>query len=322
MLNRITRNRSRYGRDRQGCRPPIISTRDVEIFKLLDRYRLLRSGAIRAFFPGSDRGDLLDRLRRLYDFGYINRLDSVPRYRIPREMQSVYELDALGHQELGQRGLRVDQPAGSMKATGNFHHSLMICDVLTSIDIGCRTNEVWHVGGDGGVRVPALHFIPFDQILAQAPCKEAEKPLCIPIDGELKSVTPDAIFGLEYGGGNRRYFALEADRGSEPLSRRKRAASSVGRKFAQYRALLASDRPRTHLGITAPLLPMFVTTSAERLRHMRALLTELTQGAGNSRILLKAIKSDGIKAPPQDGHMLFESYERSGGYAAFNIALE
>lgn len=323
MLNRINRNRnrSRYGRDRYCRRPPIISMRDVEIFKLLDRYRLLRSGAIRAFFPGSDRGDLLDRLRRLYDYGYVNRLDNVARYRIAREMQSVYELDALGEQELRQRGLLSEERAGSRMAIGNFHHALMICDVLASIDVGCRGPGVWPVTGEGGVHVPSLRFIPFDQILAQAPCRELEKPLCIPVNDKLKSITPDAIFGLEYAGGNRRYFALEVDRGSEPIYRAKRAQSSLVRKFEQYRVLLASDGVRTHLGISAPLFPMFVTTSAERVRKLRALLTLLTGEKGNSRILFKAMKSDGFKAPPQDGHMLFEPYLRSM-YAPFPIWLE
>lgn len=321
MLNEINRNRSRYGRDRQGCRPPVISARDVEIFKLLDRYRLLRSGAIKAFFPGSDRGDLLDRLRRLYDYGYVNRLDSVARYRITRDMQSVYELDALGAQELRQRGLLSDEGAGSRPAIGNFHHALMICDVLASIDIGCRGSGVWPVSGGGSVRVPSLRFLPQHEILANAPCRALDRPRCIPLNDKLKSITPDAIFGLEYGGGNRRYFALEVDRGTEPLYRTKRAQSSLVRKFEQYRALLASDGVRTHLGISAPLFPLFVTMSAERLRKLRALLTELTEGKGNSRILFKAMPGDGFKAPRQDGHMLFEPYLRAR-YAPFPIWLE
>lgn len=322
MLNRINGNRSRYGRDRPyWCRPPVISARDVELFKLLDRYRLLRSGAIRAFFPGSDRGDLLDRLRRLYDFGYVNRLDSVARYRIAREMQSVYELDALGAQELRQRGLLSDEGAGSRMAIGNFHHALMICDVLASIDVGCRGSGVWPVSGDGGVCVPSLRFVPQHEILAKAPCRALEKPLCIPVNDKLKSITPDAIFGLEYDGGNRRYFALEVDRGSEPLYRAKRTQSSLVRKFEQYRVLLASDGVRTHLGFSAPLFPLFVTMSAERLRKLRALLTQLTESKGNSRILFKAMHSDGSKAPRQDGHMLFEPYLRAM-YAPFPIWLE
>lgn len=321
MLNRIKRNRSRYGRDRQWCRPPIVSARDLEIFKLLDRYGMLRSGAIRAFFPGSDRGDLLDRLRRLYDFGYVDRLDSEPGCRITRDMQSVYELGALGKQELRQRELLIEEPAGSLKATGNFYHSLMICDILASIDVGCRSSGVWPVTKDGAVRMPTLRFIPFHEILAKAPCRDSGKPMCIPVNDTLKSITPDAIFGLEYDGHNRRYFALEADRGSEPIYRAKRAQSSVVRKFEQYRALLATDGVRTHLGITAPLFPMFVTMNDGRLPKMRDLLLLLTGGNGNSRILLKAMKSDGIKAPPQDGHMLFEPYQRSM-YEPFPIWLE
>lgn len=278
---------SRYGRHPKG-KPPVIGQRDVEIFQLLERFALLRSGHLRAFFPDADKSRFLLRLGRLYhEARYINRLDSIARYRISREMQSVYQIDVLGRQELRQRGLLTDDfLLGALSETGSFHHSLMVCDVLADID--CAGRQL------------GIQFIPW-------------KPRKIDV-GTAGSVTPDAIFTLKYADATHRHFCLEADRGTEPIYRASLKQTSIYRKYIQYRALLSEP---SVLGIKAPLFVLFVTVGEPRLENMREQLRSMVS-EGRSHFLFKAMKGNGVAAPPADGAMLTEPYMRAA-YPPFKI---
>ena len=157
--------------------PPVISARDVELFRLLTRYRYLDSRQLWQLLPLSircypqphkqqpERKDkrtsaqiaFTARLRKLADWGYIDRSLNG---RLPPQMRFMgYEIYEIGDEAvlyLSRAGIHEeDITALSVGSTLQFSHALMICSTLASLEIGAM---------QAGVR-----FITWQEILGKAP---------------------------------------------------------------------------------------------------------------------------------------------------------
>jgi hypothetical protein len=333
-MSSLRKRRSRLVRQPSG-KPVLVTPRDVAIFRLLNRYRYLRSTFLHAFFD-ADRTRFIRRLGQLYhDGGYIDRPKRQYAYANALYLPAVYEIGEPARQVLKYHGgepLKADRKAGSSGEARNFAHALMICDILASIEIGClRSGAVPSedddemtadglVGGHSasGYRFfrPGVRFITQEEIIARAPCCNFENPLRIPINDDLKGVTPDGVFGLQYASGYR-FFALEADRGTEPISRATLTQTSYRKKFLQYKEVLARGSYKTHFG-TSSLYVLHVTVSEERKEKLMEALKRITGGRGSPVSLFKVMKGDWMTAPPADGHMFSEPWARAG-YPPFRI---
>jgi len=106
-----------------------------------------------------------------------------------------------------------------------------------------------------------LNYIPQSKIL-----ERADVPLRFRTrHGDL---IPDALFGLEYILDKQplyRFFALEADRATEPISSKDQSRKSLKKMFQQYNEWIGDGRYKEHLNLTAPLLLLFVSTTKERM---------------------------------------------------------
>jgi hypothetical protein len=137
----------------------------------------------------------------------------------------------------------------------------MVCEVIASLDLA-----VW--------RYPDLRLISWTEILAKAP-KAADRagPLRIANFGpNEKAPVPDALFGIAYtadAAPRYRFFALEADRGTMPVSRTSSIGTSLLEKVASYRSYVAAGRHRAELGIPN-LLVLIVTTALSRAETIRS----------------------------------------------------
>jgi Replication-relaxation len=203
-----------------------LTTRDIELFKLLYRYHYLRSTFLYAFLGGSSETRFKERLGHLYhDGGYINRPVQQWQFANCRYMPVIYELDTKGEHVLREQGLMDDRgpllKKGRMGAYRQFSHQLMICDCMASIELGVRER-------------PDLRFISWQEIMAKAPARETANPFEMPasISHTLPrsqnthradiTIVPDGLFGLEYthdATTSYRFFALEADRSTMPVTR-------------------------------------------------------------------------------------------------------
>ena len=99
-----------------------------------------------------------------------------------------------------------------------------------------------------------------------------------------KDLLPDAVFGLEYrapAGSRFRFFAVEADRATEPVISGNVRRKSFERQLLQYEAYVEGGGYRRHLNLTAPLLVLNVTTSAARLECYLK-MTAMRFSTGNS----------------------------------------
>jgi len=319
--------RLRYHRKRTGKR--IAPTeRDTTIFALLRRYRYLRSTFIHAFVGGCEKR-LIERLGDLFHEGYLNRPPQQWQAFNARYAPAVYELDALGEAFLRERG--EEEPAyavdlvakGRMGANRQFAHALMICDTLSSIELGVRQTR--------GVR-----FISWQEILARAPesTRAAPNPFAIPVSisytfphtGTTRTSTttliPDGLFGLAYaqpdsGRTLYRFFALEAERTNRVHCSNLEQTSWL-RKVLAYREITAQRIYHSHLGLPN-LMVLVVTPTDARIETMTKLIMDITEDRGSTQFLLRSIPVLGFKAPPPTPE-LFVSPWRRAGHPAFEIA--
>ena len=311
-----TQRRSRMRRKSNGTRVEL-TPRDIEIFRLLDRYRYLRSTFIHAFV-GGDKTKLIERLAHLYHEGrYLDRPSEQWQGINARYQPAVYEIDRRGKEVLREHGLLADG-VGAGRHGGvqrQFAHTLMVCDILASIELATR-------------QIPGVRFIPWTEILARAPerTRKSPAPMRLPVSishpvsqnvarqvVEVK-LTPDAVFGLEYttaGTRSYRFFALEADRATMPVSRSTLRMTSYLRKILAYRQGAAREMYRSQYGIPN-LLVLTVTTSDS---HMRGIMRLLGEIAGSSTLFLfktaAAFGTLGTIPAPSSG-LFAEPWERVG----------
>jgi hypothetical protein len=299
-----------------------LTERDIELFKLLNRYQFLRSNFLYAFLGGDSETRFKERLGHLYhDGAYINRPEQQWQFANSRHMPLVYELDSRGEQVLSTLGLpHQDMPVlhkkGRMGACRQFAHQLMICECLASIELGVR-------------RQSGLRFISWQEIVARAPepTRAMENPFAIPVSishasakgathrAEVK-VVPDAVFGLEYDrGGQRlyRFFALEADRNTMPIKRTNLRQTSYLRKILSYREIVAKELHRTHLGLPN-FLVLTVTLHLPHMKNVMALVGELAAEGKSTLFLFRTFSTlgDFHQSPSPAPDMLTEPWQRVG----------
>lgn len=153
-------------------------------------------------------------------------------------------------------------------------HDHMASDIALDIEIGAR-----------GANATFKHHI---DILRAAPkaTRTLPKPLRIPVtlDGHRTFVEPDALFAV-----GSRYFALEADKGTESIK------AVIVPKILAYREIISDYVIDAHLGIDN-LTVLFATTSETRMKNV---MTELSRIAKDGRS-----RTFGFRAEPGFGDFL------------------
>jgi hypothetical protein len=315
----VPTRRSRMRRKRTGKHIEL-SERDIELFRLLDRYRYLRSNFLYAFFGGASETRFKERLGDLYhEGGYIDRPRQQWQYANCRSMPIVYELGNAGAQVLREHGSdERDSPLlahGRAGACRQFAHAVMISDIMASVELAVREN-------------PSLRFIGWQEILAKAPpeTRRMANPFAVPVtishtfSGAKKletvrtKIVPDGLFGLEYRGGGQksyRFFALEADRATMPVVRGNLRQTSFLKKILGYRELASRQLYQTQLGLPN-LLVLAVTTNERHSDSMLTLVRELT--GGSKMFLFKTMSSlgDFQEAPIPTAQFLMDPWRRAG----------
>jgi len=295
-----------------------LTSRDIEIFKLLERYRYLRSTFIHAFVGGASETRFKERLGHLYhEDTYLNRPQQQWQFAHSRYMPAVYENADAARDVLRGYGL-LDAGSGlspgSAGANRQFAHTLMICEILASIELGVRAD-------------PNLRFISWTEIFAKAPesTRNSPYPFRIPVplaqvQAEQRTfqgnafIVPDGLFGLEYAVGGKksyRFFALEADRATMPVVRSRSDQTSFLKKILAYLEIAGRQLYKSHLGL--PNLLMLTVTTVER--HKDQMMSALRQiSGGSAAFLFKATSGLGTfnKAPVPTPTILTDPWERVG----------
>jgi len=222
-----------------------LTPRDKEVLVALARYPYLRAPYLHAFAGGRSEKRFVERLGLLFHEGYVDRPSEQWTLPDARRRPALYEIGRRS------RGAGTDEARTFLGhgARGQIEHSALLCAVIASFEIGCR-------------EIGTVRFIPWPEIRARAPGAPEPFRLSGP-DGA--ATVPDGVFGLEYSapaGPHYRFFALEADRGTMPISRAG-AGTSLMEKFKRYETLVAHGASRRQLGVSN-LIVLTVTTSEAR----------------------------------------------------------
>jgi len=244
-----------------------LTARDLDIFRLLSCYRYLSAPTIHAFVGGVSRKRFTERLGDLYHEGYLDRPQRQWEMADCRHRPVVYELDAGARRVIAEHAI-VPEPRTwlGIHAQRQFSHAVLICEVLASIEIGAQNT-------------PGLRWISWSEILGKLPDTTATSATPYALPGPAGPLIPDALFGLEYDMATKktyRFFALEVDRATMPVSRTNPYQSSLLKKLETYRARLCESAYRSHWGLPN-LLVLTVTTSESRVGFVVEKLAPMPQ---------------------------------------------
>lgn len=232
-----------------------ITNRDLEVLRLLYRYRILSSKDIAAHLNPKSTKRFTERLGQLYhDGGFVDR--PTEQWNLPKAQYApiVYSLTTKGKQFLEaehQLPLKaVVYPANSLGGVRQqFQHSLQISQAI------CRAELET-------VSTPHQRFVPIDEIrnrqMAKGKSFKLEFPVTIPMSKDnphsvyRTTVKPDGLYGVEYtetGKKLYRFFAVEIERTS-PKRRGSLKLSSTLKKKLAYEVAIKSGSYKEALGVS------------------------------------------------------------------------
>jgi len=286
--------RSRMRRVSAGKRLEL-TARDLEIFKLLIRYRYLRSTYLHPFVGGASETRFKERLGDLFHEGFLDRPLQQWEFANARCRPAVHEIGRGGMNALRACGMVFDGGRAAVGPQRQFLHALMACEALASIELAARS---------GG----AMRFIPWPEIVSRMPDASQRSTalfrLPVPSGGY---VVPDGVFGLEYRTGeakSHRFFALEADRGTMPIARTKPGQTSYLSKLAAYGEVVGHQVHKTYWGVPN-LIVLTLTLSAARMSEIVAKF-----GEGSPAFLFKVVEEGSLTKPTPE--LLRASWQRAG----------
>jgi len=220
------------------------TTRELRWFAQIDRHGPQSSEFL---YEGTRdthrcRDTALRRLQALREAGYL-RLPPQQRQIANADFNPyVYDLTRLGwemladHQDLERH----------CRPTGHWWHGYWVSAVSSAIDI-----KATRMG---------LIYIPATKILSI-------RGVDIAIPVGCQKLIPDQIFAIKYADGYRA-FALEVDRGTEPV-RSTAARKSLHRSVAQYKKMFGEQIYKSHYGLKSNMTVLWVLNSVGRRRQLQ-----------------------------------------------------
>ncbi len=256
-----------------------VTERDIEILKLVARFRFLNSAQVVKFL-GTNSGRILRRLQGLYAHGLLDRpvsqhLQLAALYNPPL----TYGLGRLGAKLLAELGTRID-PAldwtwkNSQSTAPFLAHTLDVAEAVCAFEHACRAGDA--------------RLIDHHELLPLMPEKTRELrdpfKLRVSLRSGLKTplalaVIPDRLFSVALTDQTRHNFALELDRSTMPITtKRKTDRSSYAQKIAGY---FHSWREKKHTDTWGfqNFRILTITPSEKRIENMLAAQRSITGGS-------------------------------------------
>lgn len=290
----LTSNRKPKFRRVPPGKPLLLTARDLAMFDALERYRFLTSDLICRLIQGSP-DKIRRRLQFLFHSGYIDRpVVQIKLYQPTTNDPFIYALGNRGAQALRNHG---SERAGIIGLTNRnktstrpyIQHCLAVAEAMIAFEQAAGDNFI-----------PQARFAP-QGLISRAPHWR------ITLHGEnlfgqseMIGVVPDHAFGLRGEDGKDRYFFLEADNGTMPVTRTGPRQTSLLQKVQAYLASNDMRIPQEKFGIPA-FRVLFVVPSAARLETLLQTIEDETKGKGARLFLLTtydALKSQNPLTTP------------------------
>lgn len=294
--------------------------RDFLWFEKLAEHGPLPSSFLLAFAANLRKCEKRARERLTDLFNEDNTTDGGPYLVRPpqqfrtldsRYNQLVYDLAPAGRRALARNARSLP---GQSAPSGPWLHGFMTSCVTASVELTTSGRS-------------DISYIPQSRILARTNAELRYSVTIIdPVTKRemVKDLMPDALFGLEYHtdhGSRFRFFAVEADRATEPTTSANWNRKSFLRNLLQYDAYVTGGAYRRHLGLTAPLLVLTISSNAMRTARMAEFAAKRYPD-GNSFMLFQTWPDFGmIFRPPQPNPNLLDGEWARGGLLPFMIGI-
>lgn len=218
------------------------TARELRWFAHIDRHGPQSSEFLYEFTRDTHRcrDTSLRRLQTLREANYL-RLPPQQRQIAKANFNPyIYDLTPLGWEVLSHE----KDLERHYRPTGHWWHGYWVSSISSSIEITTKR--------------AGMDYIPAAQILT---IRHVE--LAIPLD--RTKLIPDQIFAIRFPDGYRA-FALEVDRGTEPVHSNA-ARKSLQRSVTQYRQVLSQRLYQKHYGIKSKLSVLWVFLRKSRKRQ-------------------------------------------------------
>lgn len=258
--------------------PLALTTRDLEILRLVAEHRFLSSVHLHQWLGGS-RQNLLRRLHRLFHHGYLDRPTAqLDYYHRGGSRPMVYGLGRRGagrlRRDLNVPFARLDW-AGRPRAVGRLFldHALLVADVVTQLELACRRG--------GNMRLVVLDGLAPENASTS---RRRTWQWSVTVSARQRvGVAPDRVIALEpvdsENQNERQTFFLEADRGTMPITRSNCRQTSVERKLLAYEATWSQHLHQSRLGLPR-FRTLIVTSSSLRAANILKLVRSMRRGRG------------------------------------------
>lgn len=293
--------------------------RDLRWFAALAEHGSLPTSFLIAFTRDSHASEKRARERLTDLFHENNTPDGGPYLIRPpqqfrtidsRYNQLVYDLAPAGWRALERGGMDTTKRAAP---SGPWLHRFMTSCITASIELATLARD-------------DLSYIPQSAILKRADAElRYSVTIAAPETGYRyeKDLIPDAMFGLCYHtdrGDRFRFFAVEADRATEPTTSSNWNRKSFERNLLQYEAYVADGAYRDHLPLTAPLLVLNVLSDQRRMEWMID-FTAKRYPKGNAFMLFQVWEDFGaVWRPPEPNLSLLNGGWIRGNLTHFHIS--
>lgn len=280
---------------RKSARSIRLTDRDREIIMALHKYRFLTTDHLQTLTKTKSRWGINARLRLLYDNKYIDRPKA--QFAIFSHADKRPVIYALGHKGASLLSTRYGIPMpSSVHWTDknrrvhekHIEHTLGISDFMIGIEMMCRA-------------LNHLEMIDQENILSRCPkhIRKSKYPFRwntqISHRGKRHdiAIVPDYVFGLHNTEtGKEKFYFVEIDRGTMPVTRRNITQTSFMRKVLSY-----EDTHNRKLTLKRFEMKGFqvltVTTTKDRIKSIQKAINDLPKISFSSNTFLFRAKDDG-----------------------------
>lgn len=275
-----------------------IRPRDIELFKLLLRYKYLPTKHIIALMSGEHTA-WQSRLRQLRRAGYLYVEGAQQKHYKALYRDLVYSLDKKGLNELINRRIDCELPL----ADSGFAHQLLIDEVMTSFDLGAQDPISLEL------LPPTVDGIPVTITVNKSRIDTHVQADFQPFVVRRKEADRQVAFLCP---------GIEADIGTEPVFARDFERSSIRKKLTLYLEVIDRKLIEQHFGRKNMYVPFITGTRARMLTMKDNLLQTLKREKlpeAYARFFLFKVHPNFHSQEDQrqpSGHMIIEPWERAG----------
>jgi hypothetical protein len=299
------KNRSRSQPTPRGKRTTITDNDIFGIFEPLSRHAQLTTKQIVAFDRRyetktrnrlthlyHEKGHWLERVSERIKFANSLFIDEM--YRLGKDAEDLLQWRGIIPAEDWVQATRIGGNSAAPSRILRLAHDHMASHTALDIEIGART-------------APQVRIRNHIEIISASPPRTLTFPnplsIAVPsIADTPRWIEPDALFAI-----GDRYFALEADMGTESIE------AVIKPKIRAYRQIVATHTIDDHFGIDN-LVVLFVATNEKRMRNMMKAVESIARN-GRSTMFAFACRPDlssFTRASAPDGRMFRESWHRVG----------